>query len=92
MVRVKAIPRWAVVRPVRCVVFIYKNPIHYSIWHFREYFNCDEEARRCKQYKDHVHATPEEFSPTSTTKKTANCGHNSEPATTIKLGRSADRH
>ena len=87
MVCVKAKLRSVVARPVKCVVFMYKNPIHYSIWCFKEYFIRDKEARHHKQYKDLVHSAPEKLSPASAAKKTVNSGCDTEPANSSKLER-----
>ena len=75
MVHVKAMPWHAEVRLVKCVVFVYKNPICYSIWQFKEYFLQDEVAMCIRQYTDRVHATPEKFSPASAIQKTIDSGH-----------------
>ena len=49
----------------------------------------DEEARRQRFYKEHVHTTAEEFSPTSATEKTIDSRHDTEPTNTIILERSS---
>ena len=89
MVHVKAMPRHAEVGPVWCVIIVYKNPIHYNIWRFKEYFIPDEEARWQKQYKEHVHTAPEKLSPTSATKEAVNSGCDTESTYPIKLERCA---
>ena len=79
MVQTKSKPYYAEVQPVRCVVIVYKNPIHYSIWRYREYFLCDEQARRentLQNYKKHVHAAPSEFPSTIAAEMPSDCRHN----------------
>ena len=89
MVHVKVKPWHTEVRPVQCVVTVYKNPIHYSIWQFKEYFIQDQEVRQKKQYKDHVHTTPEKLSSASSTKKAVNSGCHTESTDPTKLERCA---
>ena len=79
MVCVKAMPWHAEVGLVKCIVFLYKNPIHYTIWQFKEYFMRDKAARHTRQYKDHVHAALEELPPAFATQKTFDIGHYAEP-------------
>ena len=88
MVCVKAKPLHANMRPDLCVVIVYKNPIRYSIWQFKEYFLCDEETRRKKQYKNHVHTTPEKLSPVTATKMSPDPGCYPELTDTSKFERS----
>ena len=89
MVWTKAKPRCAEVQPVRCFMFMYKNPIRYSIWRYKEYFIWDEEARQQKLYKEHVHTTSEEFSPASAAKETIDSQCDLEPTNTTILERSS---
>ena len=70
MVRVKSRPRHATVRPPKCVMYMSRNPITFSIHRHQELFHKDEEARMKKQqlnnYKKHVHAPLAENSSTTT--------------------------
>ena len=70
MVRVKSRPRHATIRPPKCVVYMSRNPITFSIHQHQELFQKDEEARIKKQqldkYKKYVHAPPAENSSTIT--------------------------
>ena len=89
MVRVKAKLWHAEVRPVQCVVIVYKNQICYSIRRFKEYFIRDKKARRKKQYKDHVHTTPEKLPSASSTEKAVNSRCYTESTDPTKLERRA---
>ena len=44
IVRVKTKPRHATVRPPKCVIYMSRNPITYSIHRHRELFQKDEDA------------------------------------------------
>ena len=75
MVRVKSSPQQATVWPPKCVVYITRNPITFSIHRHQELFHKDEEARLKKQkletYKKHVHAPPAKNSFTATPQETS---------------------
>ena len=75
MVRVKSRPRHATVRPPKCIVYMTRNPITFSIHRHQELFHKDEEARMKKQkldtYKKHVHAPLAENSSTATPQETS---------------------
>ena len=61
MVRSKAPPRHAEVRPLKCVVYITCNPVTFDIHRHREFYLLDQRARETKQqadYKRHVHMLP----------------------------------
>ena len=70
MVRVKQKLQHAAVRPPKCIVYVSRNPITYSIHRHRELFEKDEDARvkkrQLEQYKKHVHTPLAEDSPTTT--------------------------
>ena len=75
MVRVKTKPRHATIRPPKCVVYMSRNPITYSIHRHRELFQKDEDARMKKkqldQYKKHVHTPPAEDRATTMPQETS---------------------
>ena len=61
MVQQKATPRHAEVRPLKCVVYITRNPVTFIIHRRREYYLLDQQARERKHqavYKRHVHMPP----------------------------------
>ena len=61
MVRIKATPRYAEVRPLKCVVYITRNPVTFIIHQRREFSLLDQQARERKHqaaYKRHVHTPP----------------------------------
>ena len=58
MVRSKAPPRHAEVRPLKCVIYITRNPVTFDIHRRREFYLLDQRARETKhqaEYKKHVH-------------------------------------
>ena len=61
MVRQKATPRHAEVRPLKCVIYITRNPVTFTIQRRREFYLLDQQARERKRqaaYKWHVHMPP----------------------------------
>ena len=68
---------------------VYKNPICYSVWRFKEYFLHEEEHRQSTQYKNHVHATPVQLSSATTAEASPDCGCNDQPADSCKLEKSS---
>ena len=61
MVRTKSTPRPAEVRPLKCVVYITRNPVTFVIQRRRDLFLLDQQARDQKHhaaYKRHVHLPP----------------------------------
>ena len=61
MVRIKSTPQHADVQPLKCVVYMTRNPITFIIqWH-RDLFLLDQQERERKHqaaYKRHVHKPP----------------------------------
>ena len=71
MVRSKAPPRHAEVRPLKCVVYITHNPVTFEIHRGREFYLLDQRAQETKhqaEYKRHVHMRPAPPAITTTTK------------------------
>ena len=71
MVQIKATPRHAEVRPLKCVVHITQNPVTFVIHWRREFYLLDQQARERKHqaaYKRHVHTPPAQSATTTTTK------------------------
>ena len=61
MVRTKATPRHAEVRPLKCVIYITRNPVTFVIQRHRDLFLLDQQAQERKHqaaYKWHVHMPP----------------------------------
>ena len=61
MVRSKAPPRHAEVRPLKCIVYITHNPVTFDIHRRHEFYLLDQRARETKHqadYKRHVHMPP----------------------------------
>ena len=74
MVRTKATPRHAEVRPPKCVVYITRNPVTFDIQRHRHLFLLDQQARQEKHqavYKRHVHRPPVKPATTITPENTA---------------------
>ena len=74
MVRTKATPRHAEVRPPKCVVYITRNPVTFDIQRHRHLFLLDQQA--CQEqhqaaYKRHVHRPPTKPATTTTPENTA---------------------
>ena len=70
MVRSKAPPRHAEVRPLKCVVYITHNPVTFEIHRRREFYLLDQQARETKyqaEYKRHVYMPPASPAITTTT-------------------------
>ena len=73
MVRTKATPQHAEVRPLKCIVYITRNPVTFVIQRRRDLFLLDQQARERKHqaaYKRHVHTPPVTSATTTTTKDT----------------------
>ena len=71
MVRRKATPRHAEVRPLKCVVYKTRNPVTFIIHQRRELYLLDQQAREKKNqaaYKRHVHTPPARPAITTMTK------------------------
>ena len=71
MVRTKATPRHAEVRPLKCVVYITRNPVTFIIRRRHDLFLLDQQAREREHqaaYKWHVHTPPAQPAITTTTK------------------------
>ena len=76
MVGTKATPQHAEVRPLKCVVYISRNPVTFVIQRRRDLFSLDQQARERKHqaaYKRHVHKPP---ATSATTIATKNITHN----------------
>ena len=76
MVRTKATPRHADVRPLKCVVNITRNPVTFAIHWRRDLFLLDQQAQERKHqaaYKRHVHMPPAQ---PATTTMNKNITHN----------------
>ena len=61
MVRTKLTPRHVDVRPLKCVVYITRNPVTFVIQRNRDLLLLDQQARERKHqaaYKRHVHKPP----------------------------------
>ena len=75
MVRSKAPPRHAEVRPLKCVVYITRNPVTFEIRRHREFYLLDQQAHETKyqaEYKRHVHMPPAPPAITNSTKNIIN--------------------
>ena len=73
MVRTKVTPWHAEVRPLKCVVYITRNPVTFIIHWRHDLFLLDQQARERKHqaaYKRHVHMLPVTPATTITTKNT----------------------
>ena len=74
MVRTKATPRHAEVRPLKCVVYITRNPVTFDIQRHRHLFLLDQQARQEQHqaaYKQHVHRPPAKPATTTMPENTA---------------------
>ena len=61
MVRTKATPLHAEVQPLKCVVYITRNPVTFDIQLHRHLFILDQQAwqeQHQAAYKQHVHRPP----------------------------------
>ena len=77
MVRTKATPRHAEIRPLKCIIYITWNPVTFVIQRHHELFLLDQKAREWKHseaYKQHVHRLPTQPATTDTPKNTAHSG------------------
>ena len=75
MVRSKAPPRHAEVRPLKCIVYMTRNPVTFEIYRRREFYLLDQQARETKyqaDYKRHVHMLPVPPATTTSTKNVIN--------------------
>ena len=75
MVRSKAPPRHAEVRPLKCVAYMTRNPVTFEIYWRREFYLLDQQARETKyqaEYKRHVHMPPAPPATTTSTKNVIN--------------------
>ena len=71
MVQIKATPQHAEVRPLKCIVYITRNPVTFAIHRHHEFYLLDQQAQERKHkaaYKRHVHAPPAQPATTTTTK------------------------
>ena len=71
MVRTKATPRHAEVRPLKCIIYITRNPVTFVIHQRCDLFLLDQQAQERKHqadYKRHVHTPPMTPATTTTTK------------------------
>ena len=76
MVRIKATPQHADVRPSKCVVYITRNPVTFVIQRRRDLFLLDQQVQERKHttaYKRHVHKPPAQPATTTVPK---NIAHN----------------
>ena len=84
MVRTKMTPRQAEVRPLKCVVYISRNPVTFVIQRRRDLFLLDQQARDQKQqvaaYKRHVHLPPTIPAVTTTAKNSTHSGRDKASA------------
>ena len=48
MVQTKSTPRHAEVRPLKCIVYISRNPVTFAIYRRREFYLLDQQARETK--------------------------------------------
>ena len=74
MVRTKVTPCHAKVRPLKCIIYITRNPVTFVIQRHHELFLQDQQARERKHleaYKWHVHRPPTQPATTATPKNTA---------------------
>ena len=44
MVRLKVTPQHAEVRPLKCVIYITRNPVTFTIHRHREFYSLDQQA------------------------------------------------
>ena len=73
MVQIKVTPQHAEVRPLKCVIYISRNPVTFVIQRRRDLFLLDQQARERKHqaaYKQHVHTPPATSATTIATKNT----------------------
>ena len=70
MVQRKVTPSHAEVWPLKCIVYITRNPVTFIIHWRRELYLLDQQAREQKNeaaYKRHVHTSPARPAITTTT-------------------------
>ena len=73
MVRTKSTPRHADVRPLKCIVYITRNPVTFVKQQHRDLFLLDQQEQERKHqaaYKRHVHKLPATSATTTMTKDT----------------------
>ena len=71
MVRTKATPQHAEVQPLKCVIYITRNPVTFVIHRCHDLFLLDQQVRERKHqadYKWHVHTPPTTPATTAMTK------------------------
>ena len=74
MMRTKATPCHAEVQPLKCIVYITRNPVTFVIQRHHKLFLLDQQAREQKHseaYKRHVHRLPMQPATTAMPKNTA---------------------
>ena len=79
MVQTKVTPHHAEVRPLKCIIYITRNPVTFVIQRHHELFLLDQQAREQKYleaYKQHVHRPPTHPATTAMPKNTAHSGCN----------------
>ena len=77
MVQTKVTPRHAEVRPLKCIIYITRNPVTLMIQRHHKLFLLDQQVREWKHleaYKRHVHRPPMQPATTATPKNTAHSG------------------
>ena len=75
MVQTKATPCHADVHPLKCIIYITRNPVTFVIQRHHDVFLLDQQARKRKHseaYKQHVHRPPTQ---PATTAKPMNTAH-----------------
>ena len=83
MVRTKSTPQQAEVRPLKCIVYITRNPVTFVIQWRRDLFLLDQQARDQKHhaaYKRHVHLPPTTPAVTTTAKNSTYSGRDKASA------------
>ena len=83
MVRTKSTPWQVEVRPLKCVIYITRNPVTFIIQWRRDLFLLDQQApdrRHQAAYKRHVHLPPVTPAVTTTTKNATYSGRNETSA------------
>ena len=74
MVQTKVTPRHVEIQPLKCVVYITRNPVTFVIQRNHALFLLDQQVREQKQevaYKRHVHKPPAKPATTAMPKNTA---------------------
>ena len=71
MVQTKTTPQHVEVRPLKCIVYITRNPVTFAIHWRSEFYLLDQQARETKhqaEHKRHVHTPPAQSTATIMTK------------------------